>query len=333
MNHEYIEEIAGRIGISPQAVVQVIKSPTNVRTPDTQQILAELVNDGHGVFICLLYKRTHQVPSQRPMVVDDYTGNIILSLYQRARALDYNLDYYVANEAVADHDYYEWLIQQNPGAGLVSIIPINTQTISEVYQHYPYVLIDYQGNEDISGSYTISVDNYGGIIQAMQHLFELGHRRIGFITGVLSMSSAQERLQGYQEALRRAGIPFDPALVVEGNWRSEEANQLTVRLLQQTPPITAIVASNDMMALGAMMAINDQGLQVPTDISLVGFDDIAITTHVTPQITTIRQPIVEMGTKAADLIVELLEGHKPQPEHYCFPVELVIRQSTAVSVR
>ncbi|MBZ0307667.1 MAG: substrate-binding domain-containing protein, partial [Anaerolineae bacterium] len=295
---EVIQTIADRAGVSVQVVTQVLSQPVNSRTPIMQQAINALTSDGHGVFVCFLYPRINLSPSVRPLVVDDYTGNILHNLYAFAKSKDYNLDYYVAYESLADTSYYQRLIQKYPLGGLISIIPINSRLIIEACDefHYPHLFIDYQGEEDISAHYSIDVNNREGIRQVMTHLIGLGHRRIGFITGVLSMASARERLTGYQEALEQAAIPYDPALVKEGDWVSDSARRQTESLLQITPPITAIVASNDMQALGAMMTINEAGLQIPADISLTGFDDISITSHVSPRLTTVRQPIASMGT-------------------------------------
>src|SRR5215468_73739 len=145
----------------------------------------------------------------------------------------------------------------------------------------------------------------------MRYLLVLGHRKIGFITGQMVMASAGERLQGYQDALREAGLPYDPSLVVEGNWTQFGGLEQTRILLERHPDLTAIMASDDVTAFGAMDAIKDAGMRVGEDISVIGFDDIPQAASVYPPLTTVRQPMMEMGQAAVELLVAVLDDRPP----------------------
>jgi LacI family transcriptional regulator len=161
----------------------------------------------------------------------------------------------------------------------------------------------------------------------MRYLIELGHRRIGFITGNLDMDCAHERLAGYREALADHDIPVDESLIAEGNFHRPLAFQRTRELLALANPPTAIFASNDVSAFGVMDAVRDVGLRVPDDISIVGFDDTPDAQTSNPALTTVRQPMREMGARATRMLLARIAGEDPQPPRIELPTELIIRDT------
>lgn len=173
----------------------------------------------------------------------------------------------------------------------------------------------------------VCLDERGAVHELMGHLIDLGHRRIGHILGRASHGAAQWRLDGYRDALEAAGIAFDPALVVAGNFDYESGVAGANALLSLGTPPTAIFAANDDMAAGAISAIGERGLSVPRDISVCGFDDIAIARHIYPALTTIRQPTQEMGRIAT---LELFKRLRDPAAGGMQRVEyaLVVRRST-----
>jgi LacI family transcriptional regulator len=193
-------------------------------------------------------------------------------------------------------------------------------------RNLPCVIIDHQkGTTDEPG---VSTTNRKGVLDAMRHLLALGHRRIGFITGNPELVASHERLQGYRDGLAEVGLPFDPELVRDGAFTEPTGFQQAEMLLDSANPPTAIVASNDMMALGAMDAAMLRGLAIGRDLSIVGFDDIFHASQSHPPLTTIRQPLDEMGETAVELLVTLVEGKSPLTLHRELPTELIIRGTT-----
>ncbi|HLO95496.1 MAG TPA: LacI family DNA-binding transcriptional regulator [Burkholderiaceae bacterium] len=179
--------------------------------------------------------------------------------------------------------------------------------------------------------YAMDYDHREGARLATQHLIARGHRDIAHIGGDLSHSDARERLAGYQAALEAAGIPFRPALVECGNYLEEGGRKAAERLLASPQHFTALFAANDQMAMGATLALHKAGLRVPQDISLVGFDDLDLATHMTPPLTTVHQASLELGRLTAQALLEMLAGGKPElrlPEP-----RLVERDSVAAPVR
>lgn len=172
-------------------------------------------------------------------------------------------------------------------------------------------------------------DNVQGCKEVVQHLIQLGHRRIGCITGTARHVATYNRLQGYKAALREAGIPLDYELIEAGDFTEEGGYKAAIRLLDRRPDVTAIFASNDLMAFGTLHAARERGLHVPRDLSVAGFDGIATFRYSTPQLTTAQQPIYELGETAAKLLIDQIQGKALAERHVLFPCRLRIGDSTA----
>jgi len=173
----------------------------------------------------------------------------------------------------------------------------------------------------------LRVENHEGGYKATRHLLDLGHTRIAYITGLPWHGDSLARREGYERALAEAGIPLDPALIVEGDFEEQSGLAATEKLLRAGVPFTAIFAGNDQMACGAGLALFRLGVRVPRDVSIIGFDDQPSAAYTWPPLTTIRQPVVEMGVAAARALLEELRGRRfVQPT---FHTDLVLRSSTA----
>lgn len=176
---------------------------------------------------------------------------------------------------------------------------------------------------------SVQADNVQGAIEAVSHLVQLGRRRIAFIGGPLSSSSAVDRLEGYREAMRRHGLPVDESLVVESDYTMEGGARALLRLLRAIPLPDALFAANDQMAIGAMREARGRGLRVPADISIVGFNDIPVAAFVEPPLTTVRLPLHRIGEVAADLLLRQLQSREWERTKVVLTGELVVRGSTA----
>ncbi len=161
------------------------------------------------------------------------------------------------------------------------------------------------------GLYALNFDNFEGGRLATHHLLSLGHRRIGFISGDPRHPDSKERLRGYRSALEAAGLPFDPALVVPGQYTEDSGRQAVERLLDSGEAFTALFAANDQMAFGAGLALHRRRLRVPDDVSLVGFDDLASAQFFIPPLSTVHHPLYELGQLAATSMLQLLAGEEP----------------------
>ncbi len=173
----------------------------------------------------------------------------------------------------------------------------------------------------------VAVDNLSGCKQAVEHLVQLGHRRVALLIGSLIDLSGTERLLGYQRALAQAGIALDDRLIIQANWEIEEAYQATLSLLGERPDVTAILAASDPMAIGALRAIYERRLRVPEDISLVGFDDTDISRYLPPPLTTICPDRDQIGKFAVQALLSIIGGGQ-HVSPIMVPTQLIVREST-----
>jgi LacI family transcriptional regulator len=196
-------------------------------------------------------------------------------------------------------------------AGLLAVFPGRSLGhLAELHApDFPVVLIDDQGVPPV-GTPWIGADNRVGAFEATRHLIRLGHRRIAHISGPLKYRVSHERYEGYCDALAEAGLALEEALVLEGDFMPPAGRACTNALLdlpEERRP-TAIFAGSDYMAYGAIAAIEQRGLRVPGDVAVVGFDDNPSSAHMEPALTTVRQPFYEMGRRACELLLALVDA-------------------------
>jgi LacI family transcriptional regulator len=213
--------------------------------------------------------------------------------------------------------------------GGVVILPEQSsdELLAALSDDYPLVVVDPLVRVDARIP-SVAAANAAGAEQAMQHLLELGHRRIAAITGPPGWVATEERRQAYRGALADAGIAFDPALELEADFDFESGAQAAAVLLELDQPPTAIFAFNDMIAIGAMGTARLRDVSVPDELSIVGFDDSAYAAVVHPALTTVRQPLAEMGATAVDLLVRLMRKETVDTLHLEPFTRLVVRETT-----
>jgi LacI family transcriptional regulator len=176
---------------------------------------------------------------------------------------------------------------------------------------------------------SVSVDNAVGARGAVQHLIECGHTRIGMLTGWLNTQVGRDRLEGYREALRAAGIEEDPALVECGGFRAEAGYKASLELLRRARP-SAVFTANAMMALGLLQAANELGLRCPEDLAIATFDDPVFSQAMRPGLTCVAQPAYELGYQGVELLLRRLAEPGKEPENLQLETELRVRQSTVM---
>jgi DNA-binding LacI/PurR family transcriptional regulator len=308
-----IEEAIEHLGYRPSWPARQLKTGF---TPVIGLLVPSVANPFHGAMA-----RAVEVAAQsRGFQV--VLGN---SLRDASRERQYAEDFFdfgirgvIAGSSPFDLDHFNELI----GRGL-SIVAFDMVTTGE-------------GVEPAMDS--VSMDNRRAGYLATRHLVELGHRRIGYVSGATPTMSRRDRLDGYQQALLDSGIDIDPKLIAVGEGVSgyddthaaEHGRAATRSLLALADPPTALVALNDMHAVGACAAVRDAGGDVPADVSVVGIDDINLAGLLYPPLTTVHQPIEELSEAAVDLLVKRIEGsHEGPAHHIVFEPRLVVRNSTA----
>jgi LacI family transcriptional regulator len=261
-----------------------------------------------------------------PGLDNGYIAEIIRGIDEELAKSDYNLILYTTHRHHGRESTYVATILNGAADGLLLIVPlISNDYLDALYQqNFPFVLID---QSDTTGKSSVVATNWQGAYDATQYLIGLGHRRIGFITGLMELNSAVDRLNGYQAALTTHNIPIQHELIVKGDFWERGGYVSTQQLLELPELPTAIFASNDLLAFGAMEAIRQHGLRIPEDISVVGFDDIPQASLVYPMLTTVRQPLDKMGRLAVKMLLEHIGSVEYSPYTATLATELIVRAS------
>ena len=228
-----------------------------------------------------------------------------------------------------DPDHEQAAIQtllSRPVDGII-FVEYSHQTISEALErsNKPRVFVHRLFGSPIKNS--VVPDDYYGASLATEHLIGLGHRRIGYINGPENWHTCRARLNGYRETLAAHNVSFDPALVQPGDWEIESGYAAAKNCLQLAERPTAIFAANDLMALGAIYAIQDAGLSVPGDLAVVGYDNRNFTKTFRPRITTVNMPVIEMGGVAAELLLRQIAEGRKEEEEIKVKGQLIIRET------
>ena len=254
---------------------------------------------------------------------------IIKGVDQQVAASDYDFMLCTTHDRREKEAEYVARLSHGMVDGLLVILPRGLPDYVEMLRAdaFPFVLIDY--DDEAPGCTVVNAANRSGARAAIAHLIELGHRRIGFITGTMNVGSTLERLAGYREAMAAAGIPVADQDVVQGDFLEPRGYEAGRELLSRREPPTAIFASSDAAAFGVLRAARDLGLSVPADVSVIGFDDIPEASYMSPALTTVRQPLREMGRTAVRHLMSILAEPGQSPARIVLPTELIVRQSTA----
>jgi LacI family transcriptional regulator len=265
-----------------------------------------------------------------PNLDNGYVGTITQGIDRALARANYDLMVYTSHRHPGKESFYVSTIANGLTEGLLLVAPLVPTTYLDALreQNFPYVLID-QADATENSSF-VEATNWQGAYDATRYLNQLGHTRIAFITGSLAVRSAVDRLRGYKAALAECDIPVREALISEGDYQQQTGYENTKRLLQSAdPPPTAIFASNDLSAFGAMDAAREHGYRIPDDISIIGFDDIPQASFVFPKLTTVRQPLEQMGQVAVKMLLEQIEDQSNTPQRVALATQLVIRDSCA----
>lgn len=221
------------------------------------------------------------------------------------------------------------ILRQKKADGMILLTArMNQALIEEISREFPVVL----ACEYIEGALipTVSIDNISSARKATSHLIELGHKRIGFISGPLNSVLGRDRLKGFRQAMDQCNLPVKPLYIQEGDFSYESGFNLIMKFLALDQPPTAVFTASDEMAIGAIKAIKSKGLSVPEDISIVGFDDVKMASILEPALTTIAQPAFEIGENAMELLMKLINHDALEKNQFILEDKLIIRESCRV---
>lgn len=326
-----INDVAEASGLSTATVSRVLSGYEFVKEATRIRVMKAVEQLGYVASVparSLAGGRSRIIGLLVPNLDNGYVGTIAQGIDKALALANYDPILYTSHRLPSKETYYAHAIASGLTDGLLLIAPQVPTTYVDALreQNFPYVLID---QVDVTEKSTV-VDstNWQGAYEATQYLCQLGHERIAFIGGASMMQSAVDRLEGYKAALCDNDIPFREELVINGSYQQEFGYESTKNLLQGNfPPPTAIFASNDLSAFGAMDAVRECGFNIPDDISIVGFDDVPQASLVYPKLTTVRQPLEQMGRVAVQMLLERIEDRSRPPQRVTLATQLVIRDS------
>jgi LacI family transcriptional regulator len=327
-----LEEIARIAGVSRSTVSRVINDAPNVRSEVRQRVwrvVEEMDYHPNAVARSLVSRRNQTlgvfIPETVDIVfVDPFFPGVLRGIAEAANEHEYHLMFSMINHPLKESFYRRALRSQVlDGVVIVSASTDDPLIPRLIRDRISFVSIGRHPCElDIN---YVDADNVGGAQEATAHLLQCGRQRVATITGPLNMVAGVDRRAGYEMALREAGLGVNEALIVEGDFTQNSGAVAMERLLPLEPD--AVFVASDPMAIGALHVLHQAGRRVPEDVAVVGFDDAPMVTFTNPPLTTVRQPVYELGTSAVDLLLRLLEQEAQGPLHKVLPTELVIRAS------
>jgi LacI family transcriptional regulator len=315
-----IMDIARLAGVSTATVSRVLNHKQDVDPKTRERILRIMEEQGFVPNIAasgLAGKRSRLLGALVPSLTWPLVPELMRGVGEVVGSTSYELILYSitdVNHEKDRSDVIDRIVGTRLVAGLLAVFPgPSAKHLANLHSRdFPVVLIDDQSKLPENTPW-INVDNRLGAYEATRHLIRLGHRRVAHIQGPLRYQVTHDRYQGYCDALNEAGIILDPNLVLEGDFEPPSgrvcANMFFDLPADKRP--TAIFAGSDYMAYGAISAAEQRGLRVPEDIAVVGFDDNLTSAHMEPALTTVRQPFYEMGRRASEILLALVDA--PQP--------------------
>ena len=326
-----MKEVAKLAGVSVATVSRVLNDKPNV-SPELRSRVLQAVEK-------LNYQRNRVARSLRAktsliigLIISDIQNPFFTSVVRGVEDVAYDHGYTLllcnSDEDPAKERLYIDIMLAEKVAGVIISPVAEVDNYSNVLLQagVPVVAMD-RRMRDLEVD-TVIVNNVEGVYQAIGHLIERGHRRIGFIGGPTRTTTGRERQEGYQKALAEHGLGLEQVLVKIGDFKQDSGYQMACQLLEMDDPPTAIFTANNLMTLGALNAIHEKKLSIPQEVAIVGFDDMSWAQSLAPPLTAVAQPTYELGRTAADLLLRRIGDPNRPTEQICLEANLVVRESS-----
>ena len=322
-----INDVASEAGVSVSTVSKVMNERYGVAASTTAHVQEVIERLGYESSLVARSLRSHRTNVIGVLVAEfePFSAELLKGLSKGIGGSGYELLAYSGGGRTGGNAGWERRYLSRLSGTLIDGAILVTPSVVDAGYRIPVVAVD--PHTGPSGLPTVDSDNLSGGIAATEHLIGLGHRRIGFLGGRPDLESARLREEGYRSALAEAGIPVDPELMRVGGYREETAESPARELLMMVAPPTAIFAANDLSAIRTMEVARSLGLSVPEDLSVIGFDNVPESALTTPPLTTISQPIQQMGFEAMKFLLDLINGTPIGDPHRQLPTALVPRGS------
>jgi DNA-binding LacI/PurR family transcriptional regulator len=337
-NHQItIIDIANTLNLSKSTVSRALTGHPNVKVKTRERVLelaAELDYQRNQLAISLLTNRTQTIGIMVPEFLSAFFPKVIMGAQDVLAKAGYNVVICHSNESYETEIVNTRLLL----ASRVDGILVSHTKETRNFEHFKTVdrkgipVVFFNRIVDEMSVSKVAVDDYAGAYQAVEHLIKTGKRRIAHLSGPDSLQNSRSRLNGYRDALTNHQIPIDPALIISYDLTLDKANIYVNHLLNLHQPPDALFAINDPTAIEALKVIKSRGLRIPEDIAIVGFSDDPISALIEPGLTTVSQPVDEIGREAARLLLNQLaaDDERPEPELVVLPTRLIIRGSTVI---
>lgn len=335
-----LKDVAERVGVSITTVSRALAGYDDVAETTRQRVETVAAELGYVPNITarrLQKQRTDTlgfiIPTFGPRFSDPFFSEFIAGIGNSAA--DHHLDLLVSTHPPDSEREFNAYRRAVRGGWVDGLIVVRTRESDRRIQllcenDFPFVAFG-RTDDDCEFPY-VDEDSAAGMQLLVQHFVERGHRRIGFIAPPAGLMFGHYRRQGYFETMAAHNLAVEPAWVVEGDMTQRSGAEAVRHLLALCPRPTAIIGGNDLMTLGAMGTMQQEGIEIGHQIAVAGFDDIPPAAHAHPPLTTIHQPIYDIGRKACEMLVEIIHGQEPEPKHVLLTPRLIVRASSGPSL-
>lgn len=334
-----LEDIAKQVGVSRSTVSRVVNGSPNVSPEVRQQVLEAIRITGfhpNAAARSLASQRTRVIGLVLPRSVSSFFTDPFFPQLTQGIALGCNNnDLSLSLFLVTNKEDEDKIMPRISRSGMLDGILVQSGRADDplmerlTSSRIPCVILGRPFKDE--GISYVDVDNVKAAYVATKHLIDLGYKHIATITGSHGSTVTLDRIEGYSKALTDAGYAIDPSLIAKGEFSETSGYEAMMNLLPHKPD--AVFIASDLMASGAIRALQDSGLHVPEDIALVGFDDIPLAALTKIRLTTVRQPIPQIGTKGVELLIDLIENGTQPPRNCILETELIVRDSCGAKLR
>ncbi|MBN2281708.1 MAG: LacI family DNA-binding transcriptional regulator [Candidatus Marinimicrobia bacterium] len=328
-----IADIARKAGVSKMTVSRVINKTGSVAIEtkeNIERIIREMDYHPDHIARSLSSKSTRTIgiviPKKEKIFMDNYIAHVLSGVSEVLKNEDYRIMLFPVD--VTNEFEVSGIAQGNMVDGLIILKISKNDNYMQKLSDGKLPTIRINNRDDGEQVSFIDSENIKGARLAMEYLYQKGHRKIGFICGRLDETNGEDRFTGYRESLTNLGLEYNENWVIQGDFDKELAYRNIEKLLALKDKPTAIFSSDDYMALGAIEKIQEMGYKVPDDFAVVGFDDIDVASLLKPALTTVQQPMHDLGAEAAQILLDIIRGKTEAPVKKFLDVKLIIRETT-----
>lgn len=329
-----ISEVAALAGVSVATVSRYFTAPEKVAKKSIAKVEAAIQALDYKPNLLarnFSQSRSYSVLVLVPKITNPFLANVIEGIEAAGRSLGYTVLLGDIGSATEREKEYLDMVDNKLVEGVINFSTSTTGKLSKAPTEYSVSVCD---DLDESNYPTIAIEDKKAAVTVVEYLLSLGHKNIGCLLGIPSVNATTKRLAGYRETLEKAGLPFSEALLIQGDFSIQSGVDAARLFANMQPRPTAIFCMNDEMAIGLLQGLKTEGLKIPEDISVVGFDDIEFSKYCDPPLTTIRQPARELGSTAMRVLYELINSKDKKQTlqlRHRLPADLIVRKSTAAA--